>query len=252
MSDFSFAFRSASRLWSRNEVLARPSPVPKAPGVYAWYLRELPPGVPDADCVQCNSLTLLYIGIAPRPPAKNGIISRTTLQSRLRQHYASNASGSTLRRTLGCLLADRLGIELRRAGNGERMTFGAREHKLSDWMGENAFVAWIEHPAPWEIEPALIRELRPPLNLADVVRESKRSNVAQENVMPFKSQAQRRKFAQLLVEGEISNQTFEEWNRETGAKRLPERVRRSKKASATASVKPRARKAIKRKAAKRR
>ena len=43
--------------------------------------------------------------------------------------------------------------------------------------------------------------------------------------MPFKSQAQRRKFAQLLVEGKISDQTFEEWNRETGAKRLPERVR---------------------------
>jgi hypothetical protein len=42
--------------------------------------------------------------------------------------------------------------------------------------------------------------------------------------MPFKSQAQRRKFAQLLVEGKISNQTFEEWNRETGRKKLPERV----------------------------
>jgi hypothetical protein len=45
--------------------------------------------------------------------------------------------------------------------------------------------------------------------------------------MPFKSKAQRRKFAQLLVEGKISNQTFEEWNRETGAKKLPERVRAS-------------------------
>jgi hypothetical protein len=44
--------------------------------------------------------------------------------------------------------------------------------------------------------------------------------------MPFKSQAQRRKFAQLLVEGKISNQTFEEWNRETGRKKLPERVQR--------------------------
>ena len=42
--------------------------------------------------------------------------------------------------------------------------------------------------------------------------------------MPFKSKAQRRKFAQLLVEGKISNQTFEEWNRETGGKNLPERV----------------------------
>jgi hypothetical protein len=43
--------------------------------------------------------------------------------------------------------------------------------------------------------------------------------------MPFKSQAQRRKFAQLLVEGKISNETFEEWNRETGRKKLPERVK---------------------------
>jgi hypothetical protein len=43
--------------------------------------------------------------------------------------------------------------------------------------------------------------------------------------MPFKSQAQRRKFAELLVKGEISPQTFEEWNRETGGKRLPERVK---------------------------
>ena len=42
--------------------------------------------------------------------------------------------------------------------------------------------------------------------------------------MPFKSQAQRRKFAQLLVEGKISNETFEEWNRETGRARLPEHV----------------------------
>ena len=43
--------------------------------------------------------------------------------------------------------------------------------------------------------------------------------------MPFKSQAQRRKFAQLLVDGKISNETFEEWNRETGGKKLPERVK---------------------------
>jgi len=42
--------------------------------------------------------------------------------------------------------------------------------------------------------------------------------------MPFKSKAQRRKFAELLVKGEISEQTFEEWNRETGSAQLPERV----------------------------
>ena len=53
--------------------------------------------------------------------------------------------------------------------------------------------------------------------------------------MPFKSQAQRRKFAQFLVEGKISNQTFEEWNRETGSKKLPERV--GKKSASRRKVK---------------
>ena len=47
--------------------------------------------------------------------------------------------------------------------------------------------------------------------------------------MPFKSQAQRRKFAELLVKGEISPETFEEWNRETGGKKLPERVTKKSK-----------------------
>jgi hypothetical protein len=47
--------------------------------------------------------------------------------------------------------------------------------------------------------------------------------------MPFKSQAQRRKFAELLVKGEISPETFEEWNRETGSRRLPDRVKKKTK-----------------------
>jgi hypothetical protein len=55
--------------------------------------------------------------------------------------------------------------------------------------------------------------------------------------MPFKSQAQRRKFAELLVAGKISNETFEEWNRETGGKALPERVGERKKTKAKARKK---------------
>jgi hypothetical protein len=47
--------------------------------------------------------------------------------------------------------------------------------------------------------------------------------------MPFKSKAQRRKFAELLVKGEISPETFEEWNRETGKAKLPEHVGRGSK-----------------------
>jgi len=42
--------------------------------------------------------------------------------------------------------------------------------------------------------------------------------------MPFKSKAQRRKFAELLVEGKITDKQYEEWNRSTGRKVLPERI----------------------------
>jgi len=54
--------------------------------------------------------------------------------------------------------------------------------------------------------------------------------------MPFKSKAQRRKFAELLVKGDISPETFEEWNRETGGRELPERVKK-KNARKTAAKK---------------
>ena len=50
--------------------------------------------------------------------------------------------------------------------------------------------------------------------------------------MPFKSKAQRRKFAELLVQGKISDETYEEWNRETGTAKLPERVKPKAKAKA--------------------
>jgi len=45
----------------------------------------------------------------------------------------------------------------------------------------------------------------------------------------IKSKAQRRKFAELLVEGKIDKDAFERWNRGAGARDLPERVKRKKK-----------------------
>jgi hypothetical protein len=45
----------------------------------------------------------------------------------------------------------------------------------------------------------------------------------------IKSKAQRRKFAELLVEGKIKPQVYERWNRAAGGKDLPEHVRKKKK-----------------------
>jgi hypothetical protein len=50
--------------------------------------------------------------------------------------------GSTLKLTLGCFLSEQLGIELRRVGRSERLTFAHGEAALSAWMYENAFVCW--------------------------------------------------------------------------------------------------------------
>ena len=41
--------------------------------------------------------------------------------------------------------------------------------------------------------------------------------------MPFKSEAQRRKFAELVKEGKITKEKFSEWNSET-PKKIPERA----------------------------
>ena len=61
--------------------------------------------------------------------------------------------------------------------------------------------------------------------------------------MPFKSKAQRRKFAELLVKGKISPETYEEWNRETGSKELPERVTPKPAARTRKTASPRRKKA---------
>jgi hypothetical protein len=91
--------------------------------------------------------------------------SRQTLRSRLRYHFRGNAEGSTLRLSLGCLLSQSLGIELRRVGSGRRMTFGVGERVLSDWLERNARVACLACDEPWRIEKHMIRPVSLPLNL---------------------------------------------------------------------------------------
>src|SRR4051812_41306754 len=92
-----------------SEVTGRPSVVPARPGVYACYFDEPPPHVDITECHRGRNLILLYVGISPKAPPANGrAASRSTLRQRLRTHYAGNAAGSTLRRTLGCLLGEKL------------------------------------------------------------------------------------------------------------------------------------------------
>jgi hypothetical protein len=139
--------------------------VPASAGVYAWFFDSCPQGVPTEILVRCGGFALLYVGISPKRPSAVGSQSLQTLRSRLRYHFQGNAEGSTLRLSLGCLLSQDLGIELRRVGSGRRMTFGAGERVLSDWLERNARVAWLACDEPWGIEEQMIRSVSLPLNL---------------------------------------------------------------------------------------
>ncbi len=169
------ALVSPNRLWSASEVLVRPSPVPAVSGVYGWHFDEPPfPGLPTEQ--------LLYVGIAPRHMSTR--TSTQDLRKRVRYHFRGNAAGSTLRLTLGCLL----GLELRRVGSGQRMTFSkAGEAILSQWMAEHARVCWVRHPEPWTAESDLIARIDVPLNL-----DQNRHNVFHPRLKEIRALARQR------------------------------------------------------------
>ncbi len=151
------ALLKPAKLWQHEEVIS--GAAPKSSGVYAWYFQNIPAIVPTTNCTMCEGLPLLYIGTAPKTS-----VSKDTLHKRLRNHYSSNAYGSTLRLSLGCLLSNELGIQLRRVGES-RMTFAQGEKRLSEWLAANAFVVWITTAEPWVVERELIETISPPLNL---------------------------------------------------------------------------------------
>ena len=153
------------KVWSHEDIFSKPCPVPKEPGIYAWYFQNIPSEIPAEECVHYNDLALLYIGISPKKPPNNKPLSKQTIYKRIRYHLKGNAEGSTLRLTLGCLLSENLGIQLRCVGSGNRMTFSDGEDKLSNWMRANAFVIWKIYSEPWILEEEFIKKLSLPLNL---------------------------------------------------------------------------------------
>jgi hypothetical protein len=103
---------------------------PGAAGVHGWWFSGVPwPGIDTVRCCRWQDRTLLYVGINPdRPPASGRAASRQNLRKRIRQHYTRTAAASTLRRSLGCLLAGELGIGPQPAVSSRRRTnFAAGE-----------------------------------------------------------------------------------------------------------------------------
>ena len=119
--------------FSRAEVMCHPTPVPAVKGIYFWWFKEIPPGVPIEGCITQEGYTLLYVGISPDKKSKPN--SRANLRQRIKTHYNGNAEGSTLRLTLGVLLSTKSNFPLRRVGLGKRTTFThPGEQWLDQWM----------------------------------------------------------------------------------------------------------------------
>ncbi|WP_226761673.1 GIY-YIG nuclease family protein [Arthrobacter sp. SO3] len=124
-------------------MLERSSQIPKVSGIYAWYFDEGPPGVDVRNCHDIPEGVMLYVGIAPKEPPRNGTPPSTQmLWNRIRYHYRGNAYGSSLRPKVGCHLADNIGIALRRVGSGSGLTFTHHgERQISEWMSRHARVS---------------------------------------------------------------------------------------------------------------
>lgn len=137
---------------------------PASPGIYGWWVKKGALDIPDAPYQEKDGHQLLYVGISPRRPSAAGHKSKSTVRDRLVTHATKDASRSTLRRTLGVLLTDDLGLTL--GVHGGREHYGPQgEALISRWLIENARVAWAVDPQPWEVEDELLADATLALNL---------------------------------------------------------------------------------------
>jgi len=132
--------------------------VPRAPGVYAWFLDQT-----DAlESLPAQGPGPLYIGW-----------SRDLAQRFDTELRGGESAFSDLRRSLGALLCEELDLTARPSGrtardlNYRRYCFDDEgEQRLSEWMARHLRVALLEHPDGGQAEGDLVALARPPLNLA--------------------------------------------------------------------------------------
>jgi hypothetical protein len=124
-----------------------------AHGIYAWWLinPEALPGVPTTPH-RTEPVGLVYVGIAPG----------TATSKRFADH-TREAGRSTLRYGLASFLFEQEDWKLRWRTDRPLLA-KPYDHALTAWMETNLRVQWVRRPEPLSIEPAIVREMLPPLN----------------------------------------------------------------------------------------
>ncbi|MFD4373868.1 GIY-YIG nuclease family protein [Streptomyces sp. NPDC058486] len=163
--------------------------VPHAAGLYAVYgdaqaVGELAAGTADRP---------LYVGKA----------ERSLTDRDLRTHFATGRTGSsTLRRTLAALLREPLALRAvprnlaRPDGSANYALESGGDERLTEWMHARLRLAvWVppagDGVALRDVETAVLRALRPPLNLADMGSLGDRGVKAARAVMAAEARAWR-------------------------------------------------------------
>lgn len=139
-----------------------PDQVPDAPGVYTALL-ERRDGLVKA--LEDAGLDHSALADEPRPIVYIGS-SGSSLRRRLRTHVVGDSRRSTLRMTLGALLAPQLGLEPIGTPGHTYFEFGGQEAVLSRWIEDHLSFAFFECVAPVSIESAMIIQCRPALNIS--------------------------------------------------------------------------------------
>lgn len=135
-------------------------PVPKEPGIYAFYFSEEITKMTYGCELEYGDYTLLYLGIAPTKYS-----SSSNIRKRIRQHYTGNIQGSTLRKTLACLINEEKPLQFRDPQEKRPKLKDNSRKELNRWITEYSRITWYPVEKPWSYESRLILELKPPLNL---------------------------------------------------------------------------------------
>ena len=181
-----------NKIFSSEEILANPCPIPSESGFYAVWFDDFPknsltidgnPLIMDIDkCVKFNNLVRLYIGIGRLTESRRGVEGRLTEYVAYHDDTRGvNSSRGSLKRSLGVLLGSTNDLVLIEV-NGRKHFSDNHERWLTNWIRKNCFfsVVLYEKEDIEEKEKEIIQDLSKnkdiPLNIKNNLLLSKTTN----------------------------------------------------------------------------